>query len=412
MEKIKIPEDWEVVETDEVFTVETGSTPSTFNREYWQNGTIDWITPADMSEMKNDISIKPSSRKVTEKAIKETNLTLMPKDSIIISTRAPVGYVGIVENETAFNQGCKGLIPKDRDKVHSAFFCYYFLGKRKILENQSSGSTFKELSKDRLASFKLPLPPLPEQRAIARVLSTVDDAIQKTDEAIEKTERLKRGVMKRLLTEGIGNKEFKETEIGRIPREWEVERLGDVVEIRGNKSLNNLEKVAFVPMELVPNYDIFTKYQIRSKKDVKSFTYCEAGDLLLAKITPSLENGKQGIVPFDIPNKIALATTEVFPMNCKEIDRFFLFYILKFSKFRNRIISSMIGTTGRQRASKESVENLKIPLPSVPEQQKIASILSTIDKKIEIEGKRKEKLERIKKGLMNDLLTGRKRVRV
>ena len=133
---------------------------------------------------------------------------------------------------------------------------------------------------------------------------------------------------------------------------------------------------------------------------------------MLAKITPSLENGKQGIVSSDIPNGFAFATTEVFPINCTKINNQYLYYILKSLKFRNKIIGSMIGTTGRQRASKIAVENLNIPFPSKKEQKKIANSISKIDKKLNLQKKRKEKLVRIKQGLMNDLLTGRKRVKL
>ena len=199
----------------------------------------------------------------------------------------------------------------------------------------------------------------------------------------------------------------KQTEIGSIPEEWEVVRLGDntIAEIRGNKAINEFEKVAFIPMEFIPDSGVFVRYEIRPMKEVKSFTYCESRDLLLAKITPSLENGKQGIIPDDIPNGFALATTEVFPISCKNICRLFLFYILKFPKFRNKIIASMTGTTGRQRASKESLKNLLIPFPPVPEQEKIAEILSSVDQTIEKVDEAIAKTERLKKGLMQELLT-------
>jgi type I restriction enzyme S subunit len=201
--------------------------------------------------------------------------------------------------------------------------------------------------------------------------------------------------------------ESKNIEIGRIPKEWVVAKLGDesIAKIRGNKSITGFERIAFIPMEFIPDSGVLAKYEILPMKEVKSFTYCERGDLLLAKITPSLENGKQGIVPDNIPNGFALATTEVFPISCKGIDRLFLFYVLKFPKFRNKIISSMIGTTGRQRASKESIENLLIPLPPLPEQQKIAEILSTVDQAIEKVSEAIEKTQRLEKGLMQELLT-------
>ncbi|MHC1624135.1 MAG: restriction endonuclease subunit S [Candidatus Methanospirareceae archaeon] len=190
-----------------------------------------------------------------------------------------------------------------------------------------------------------------------------------------------------------------------MPEEWDVARLRDVAKIRGSKNVNNFKKVAFIPMELISDSQIVVKYQIRERDSVKSSTYCEAADLLLAKITPSLENGKQGIVPSDVPNGFALATTEVFPISCEGLDKFFLFYILKFQKFRNKIISSMTGTTGRQRASKNSVENLKIPLPPLPEQRRIAEILTTADTAIQKVGDAIAKTERLKGGLMQELLT-------
>jgi type I restriction enzyme S subunit len=195
--------------------------------------------------------------------------------------------------------------------------------------------------------------------------------------------------------------------IERIPKDWKAVRLGDndIAEIRRNRRILKYENAAFIPMNFVPSSNIYAKYEIRSKKDIKSFTYCEKADLLLAKITPSLENGKQGIVPVDVPHGFALATTEVFPISCKGIHNVFLFYVLKHNKFRNKIIASMTGTTGRQRATKESIENLFIPFAPLPEQKKIAEILSTVDQAIEKVGEAIEKTQRLKKGLMQELLT-------
>ncbi len=207
---------------------------------------------------------------------------------------------------------------------------------------------------------------------------------------------------------------FKDTEIGKIPEDWEVVRLGDkeIAEIRKNKSINSVDEVAFISMELIPDSEMYVKFEIRKLEDVRSFTYCEAGDLLLAKITPCFENGKQGIVPDDIPNGFALATTEVFPITCRRIDRLFLFYVLKHPRFRKILEYSMRGTTGRKRVPKEAVENLIIPYPPLPEQRKIAEILSTVDQAIQKTDEIIAKTERLKKGLMQELLSGRVRVKV
>jgi type I restriction enzyme S subunit len=408
------PKGWEVKKVIDLFEVKTGATPSTKQKEYWNYGSVNWITPGDMSKLDSRLFIENSERKITESGLRETNLVLMPDGSIIISTRAPVGYVAIVKGNATFNQGCKGLIPKNPREINSVFYAYYLMSKKTLLEHSSSGSTFRELSKQILENFNIVFPPLFEQEKIAEILSTVDRAIEEVDESLTQTEQLKKGLMQELLTKGIGHKEFKETEIGEIPKDWKVVKLGDelIAEVRGNRTINRFDRVAFIPMEYISESDLFVRYEMRLKKEVKSFTYCEGGDLLLAKITPSLENGKQGIVPDDIPSGFALATTEVFPILCKGIEQLFLFYLLKFPRFRNKIIFSMIGTTGRQRASKKSIENLLIPLPPLSEQKKIAEILFTIDGRAQLLREKKNKLERVKKGLMNDLLTGRRRVKV
>jgi type I restriction enzyme S subunit len=199
---------------------------------------------------------------------------------------------------------------------------------------------------------------------------------------------------------------YKQTPIGRIPEDWEVVRLGDknICEIRGNKSVNNVEKVAFIPMELISEQELLAKYEIRSREEIKSFTYCESGDLLLAKITPSLENGKQGIVPSHVPNGFALATTEVFPIVCKGIERLFLFYVLKHPKFRKILEHSMTGTTGRQRVSKIAVKRLQVPHPPLVEQHRIVEVLSSVDEAIQKVDEAIAKTKRLKRGLMQKLL--------
>ena len=398
----KIPKEWEVAKLKDTCELIRGTEPGskTYNKE---GKGFKFIRVSDISKQILETVF------VDEKP---ENLVFCHKENVLLALD---GVPGIVAKgmEGAISSGIR--IVKPANKIDNDFLFYILQHSivQKVIMNYTTGTTIKHAS--RAVDFiTLPLPPLGEQQKIAEILSTVDKAIQKTDEVIAKTERLKKGLMQTLLTRGIGHKEFKDTEIGRIPKEWKVVGLGDenVAEIRSNKRISGFKRVAFIPMELIPESSIFTKYEIRSIEEVKSFTYCEKGDLLLAKITPCLENGKQGLVPDDVPNSFALATTEVFPILCKGIDKLFLFYILKFSKFRNKIIASMTGTTGRQRAPKESVEKLQVPLPPLPEQRQIAEILSTMDKKLELERNERARLERIKRGLMDLLLTGKVRVRV
>lgn len=196
----RIPKEWEVKKVIDLFGVKTGTTPSTKKDGYWRNGDILWITPSDLSKLKDRIYIDDSSRKITEAGLNDTNLSLLPKNSIILSTRAPVGYVSLLSKKASFNQGCKGLVPHTSKNISSEFYANYFLNKKKNLEDLSGGSTFKELKKSILENFKIPFLSFPEQKKIAEILSTIDKKLRTLRLQKRKYEKIKKGLMQDLLT--------------------------------------------------------------------------------------------------------------------------------------------------------------------------------------------------------------------
>jgi len=409
----KIPKDWKVASLEEVSKeIRTGPFGSQLKKSELSQGGVKVYTQENI--LKRDFSIgnlyisQTRFEKLKSMEVKPRDVLITIRGSTGASAIFPEGAErGIIHTNLAIIRTKEELLPE-----YLCILINDFPPIKSQIKEFSSATTLGALYAKQIKKIKILLPPVVEQRAIVEVLSVVDLAIQRTDMVIAKTERLKKGLMQMLLTKGIGHKEFKDTEIGKIPKTWQIVKLKEIAEIRGNKIVSSFEKVAFIPMELIPDGEIFVKYEVRNLKDVSSSTYCEAGDLLLAKITPSLENGKQGIVPEDIPNGFALATTEVYPIVCKGIDKLFLFYILKFPKFRKVLEFSMRGTTGRQRVPKEAVENLRIPLPPYEEQEEIADILLKVDEKLEFEKKERARLEIIKQGLMDLLLTGKVRVRV
>ncbi len=180
--------------------------------------------------------------------------------------------------------------------------------------------------------------------------------------------------------------DFKDTEIGPIPVDWEVAELQDVVEFSRKPrglDLNSFDIVPFVPMEFIPEDGVKVSHELRHPDDVRSGTYCEAGDFLLAKITPSFENGKQGML-LGIPLDFAYATTEVYAMHAKPkyLVQMFLFYFFKRPSVRADLTGKMEGSTGRQRIPKAVVERYMLPLPPLDEQRKIAHVLNTIQAEI------------------------------
>lgn len=421
----RIQKEWGIKKVIDLFSVETGTTPSTKQNEYWGNGDINWITPADMSKLDNQMKITNSDRKITGKALKESNLTLMPKGSIIISSRAPVGYVGVVEKETAFNQGCKGLIPKE--KLNTDFYGYYFVFRKNYLSNISGGSTFKELSKDLLENFEVPFPPVPEQEKIAEILSTVDEAIQKTDQAIEKTQKLKKGLMNELLTKGIDStqqtvdrkqgkakREFKDTELGRIPKEWKVSKLKEVATVRyglGQPPELSTDGIPMIRATNIKSGKIYKKDLVYVQKDVVPISrnpFLKEGDILIVR--SGAYTGDIAYISEEWEGAVAGYDLIVTPS--KDTDSRFLTYYLLSPLIQNRYFYGQKVRSAQSHLNSSQAEETPVLLPPIDEQQKIAEIIGSIDEKIEFQRRRKEKFERMKKGLMEELLTGKKRVKV
>ena len=186
---------------------------------------------------------------------------------------------------------------------------------------------------------------------------------------------------------------------------WKKLKFSDVVSY--TKKPRDLEfkfPIPFIPMELIPfDRDEVLSYKLVRK--ISSGTYVENGDVLLAKITPSFENGKQGVL--NIGYKFAYATTEVIPFKGRPIisETRYLAYYLKKGEIRAELAGKMEGSTGRQRLSKSALDNLIIPLPPLPEQRKIAYILSTVQKAIEKQDQLIKTTTELKKAMMQKLFT-------
>jgi len=192
----KIPEDWEVKKLGEVGKIVSGSTPSTNIADYW-NGEIVWITPDDLSKERS-LKIRNSARKITKAGLQYSSIELIPANSVVISSRAPIGYVKVCTVNFTTNQGCKSIV--GNDTFNPLFLAYMLSTKISDMLNLGSGTTFQEINKSNLEKVLCSIPPLPEQQLIADVLSQVDEVIEKEIQYKEKLERIKKGLMEDLLT--------------------------------------------------------------------------------------------------------------------------------------------------------------------------------------------------------------------
>ena len=267
-----------------------------------------------------------------------------------------------------------------------------------------------------LKDFPTLIPPLPEQQKIAAVLFKIQKAIEVQELIIERTQELKKATMHQVFTYGLSGEKTKETEIGRIPESWDIvpmARAYDFTKKPKHINYSNFDSVAFIPMDLIPNDNPHLgKFINKKSSEISSGTYFEAGDILISKITPCFENGKQCIIE-KIPNGFGIATTEVIPVKEKSnfCNNYFLFYYLLKDDVRSMIAGKMEGATGRQRVPNHLLKDFLIPLPALNEQKEIANIFLTIDQKIELHTAKKSALQDLFKTMLNKLITGEIRVK-
>lgn len=171
---VRVLWDWKEVRVCDFAKITSGGTPSTKNMDYY-DGAIPWITPKDLSNF-NYRYINKGGRNISKLGLVNSSAKVIPVNSILMSSRAPIGYLAIAANDLTTNQGFKSLTV---DKLYDYLYIYYLL-KNNIdkIESFASGSTFKEISKTTFEEIKFNLPPLSEQKRIAEILSSLDDKIE------------------------------------------------------------------------------------------------------------------------------------------------------------------------------------------------------------------------------------------
>ena len=168
---------WEVKTIDEVCEVINGGTPKTNIKEFWE-GNIYWITPAEMGKRSSPY-VNDTERKLTEKGLSNSSAKLLPPQSVILSSRAPIGHLVINTVSMAFNQGCKGLLSKEG--LNNKYLYYYLYANVDLLNSLGTGATFKELSGAKLKSILIPFPKsIQEQQRIVTILDEAFAAIAQT----------------------------------------------------------------------------------------------------------------------------------------------------------------------------------------------------------------------------------------
>lgn len=349
---------WEVKKLCELGEIVGGATPST-NREDYYNGDIAWLTPKDLAGYTKRY-VSRGERSITELGLKSCSAKVLPKHSVLFTSRAPIGYVAISENDICTNQGFKSVIPNGTTDYK---FLFYLLKYNKpFIESMGSGTTFKEVSGTIMKNIEFKVPEYAEQKRISAILSSIDDLIELNDRINGNLEEQAQAI-------------FQSQILGESHITWGT--LSDIAEINPPRKLPKGTISKYVGMSNLTSTSAFPAAW--EDKPYNGGVKFQNGDTLLARITPCLENGKGAYVNFLKDGEVAFGSTEYIVITgkngyCNEL----FYFLIRHLDFLSYAAKSMTGSSGRQRVSADSIARYKMPIPTQEQSALFGEIVGPI----------------------------------
>ena len=384
---------WETKTIGDVCDVMNGGTPKTGVPEYW-DGNHRWITPAEMGKRLSPY-VSDTERKITDLGLRDSSARMLPPNSVILSSRAPIGHLVINTEPMGTNQGCKGLIP--RSQIEHKFLYYYLSSIVDLLNSLGTGATFKELSGGKLKEVTVPVPPLAEQQ---RIVGLLDEAFEGLATAKANAEKNLQNA--RALFESHLQSVFTQRGPG-----WVETTLGQVIEIVGG---SQPPKSVFSKTKKADNIRLIQIRDYKSDKHIvfipraQARRFCNADDVMIGRYGPPLFQILRGI-----EGAYNVALMKAVPDEAK-LSRDFLFYFLKHSAILQYVIYHSSRAAGQIGVTKETLEPYPIALPSLAVQKTVVGNIQELDAETQrlaaIYSRKLAALEALKKSLLHQAFTG------
>ena len=394
-----IPKEWEVKRLGDIADITSGTTPLRANREYYNNGVIPWVKTTDL----NNGTLYETEEKVSKEAVEKTSLKILPKGTVLVAMYGgfrQIGRTALLGIDATINQALSALMCKS--SVESPFVLAW-LNCRVNYWKRLAASSRKDpnITGNEVVKFPILIPSKEEQGCIVEVLGLWDTAIEKQSELIEKLKLRKRALMQQLLT---GKK--------RLPGfsgEWKHMPIKSFAKEVSNRNVDGTNHIVLSCTKydgLVPSLEYFGK-QIYSN-DLSSYKVIPQGHFAYA--TNHIEEGSIGYQS-NYENGLISPMYTVFVTNKEKVNDTFLYAVLKSHHLIYLYKSMMEGSINRRGGLRwDSFSTIKIDLPTLEEQNAIVTVLVNADKEIELAEEKLANLQSQKRGLMQQLLTGKKRV--
>lgn len=412
-----LPKEWEVARLGDLTErITKGTTPTTAGYQYQESG-INFIKVESITA--DGRFIPDMFAHIDEDAHAALERSQLQVNDVLFSIAGALGRTAIV-NENILpantNQALAIIRLKDKNLRHFIVQCLNGESIAALINKINVQTAQANLSLGDIQSFKIPLPPKPERLKIAEILSTVDEKIEVIGEQIEQTQELKKGLMQQLLTKGVGHTQFKDSPIGEIPESWEVVKLGDHVSKvgsgvtpKGGSEAYVDEGVLFIRSQNVLKGKLKLEdvaYITPEQHNKMSNSQLHAGDVLLNITGASI--GRSCIVPNNVTE--GNVNQHVCIIRHKNsLNNHYLCQLLN-SYYGQTQINRFQAGGNREGLNFQQIRSFIIPLPKIEEQNRISDLLLTVDEKLEVLENKRTLFQVLKKGLMQQLLTGRLRV--
>ncbi len=381
----KAPKGWIIAKLGDVCKTTSGGTPSRKFLHYY-TGNIPWVKSGELRYN----TIFDTEEKITEEAVANSSAKVFPKGTLLVALYgANIGRLAVLGVEAATNQAVCGIF--ENQKIDSKYLYFFLFHKQRDLIREGIGGAQPNISQGILKDLELSIPPLPEQhRIVAKIeelFSELDNGIANLQKVKEQLKIYRQSVLKWAFEGKLTNKVVKD---GELPEGWILNKISSVADINpkipNKNDIPDKTVVTFLPMKLVEEVcGVIHLEEERSYGKVKKgYTGFIDGDVIFAKITPCMENGKIAIVD-GLKNGIGCGSTEFHVLRCKDlIHNKYLFFYLVQERFRLEAEQAMTGAVGQKRVQKQYLMDQLVPTPTLDEQhlivQEIDSRLSVADK--------------------------------
>ncbi|APH39489.1 restriction endonuclease subunit S [Methanohalophilus halophilus] len=397
MEKEKLPVGWEWKKIKDICKVVSGSTPKTSVPDYW-GGDILWITPKDLSQFEGN-TIYNTSRKITKKGYDSCSTTLLPKGSVLMSSRAPIGLLAIAGKEICTNQGFKSFVCSD--SIYNKYLYYYLKAIMPKIKYQGSGATFSEISKTKVENIKIVIPPLATQQEI----------VAKLDNQMAEIERIKKEAENELINANSLYKSYL-IKVFENSGNWNFIKIGDIFSTRygiSKSSVKDSSKTSALRMNNITyegklvtdnityldlTEDEFNKHKLKRQ------------DLLFNRTNSAELVGKTTVFDKD-EDYVAVSYLIVATPKIKDINSKFISYYLNTPCMKRYFFENCNRAISQANFNATKLSNIKVPVPDSETQNivvnKIEGISIEIDRLKEFLTKQNETINQLPASILNEV---------